>query len=138
MLITPRYRQGELYWCDPDPKLVDTVGREQIGDHVWLIVSHERRQRGNLVVGIPLSRHVEKEDPGLPFLIPVPASEITVLDGSESMNRIALTDQIRCLDKTRLRKQCGIISTRAVLSVLSGLDKLCGRQFAPTSVEKPN
>ena len=124
------YKQGELYWCDPDPKLVDTVGSEQKGDRVWLIVSVEHLHRGNCVVALPASRHTEKGGIA-PHLIEIPSSEITMVDGSPLMDRLALTDQIRCLNKTRLRKKAGYISRRAVFATLIGLDKLFGRVYPP-------
>jgi mRNA-degrading endonuclease toxin of MazEF toxin-antitoxin module len=121
------YKRGDLYWCDPDPKLVDTLGSEQKGDRVWLIVSIEQLSRGKCVVGLPLSRHIEKSGP--PHLITIPASEITMIDGNLAIDRVALTDQIRCLDKTRLRKKAGFVTSRALLSALTGLDRLLGRQY---------
>lgn len=121
------YNQGDLYWCDPDPQLVDTVGSEQQGDRPWLILSIPTLIRGKCIVGLPLSRHTEKTGP--PHLIVVPDAFITMVDGSPCITRVALTDQIRCLDKTRLRKKAGFITPRAVRSVLMGLDRLFGRQF---------
>lgn len=119
----PAYRQGETYWCEPDPQ--DTIGSEQAGNRIWLIVS--QRTRNKCVVALPLSRHTEKAGP--PFLIPVPSSEITVIDGSGAYDRVALTDQIRCLDKSRLSGQCGSVSRRALYSVLSGIDNMLGRSY---------
>ena len=118
-------KQGDTYWCDPDPQLVDTVGSEQTGEHIWLIVSI--KSRGKCVVALPLSRHTEKAT--VPFLITIPASEITYVDGSPALDRVALTDQIRCLNKTRLGKQSGAISSRALRSVFIGLDNLFGRYY---------
>lgn len=122
-----RPKQGETYWCDPDPKLLDQVGSEQKGDRIWLIVSYH--QRGKCVVALPLSRHIEKSESDIPWLIKVTAENITMVDGNPAINRLALTDQIRCLDKVRLRKQAGFITQRAVIAVLDGLDKLLGRRF---------
>ena len=124
----PIFNQGDLYWCDPDPQLVDQVGSEQKGDRIWLIVSVPRLSRGNCIVGLPLSRHTEKGGVA-PHLIIVPDVEITMVDGNPSITRLALTDQIRCLNKTRLRKKAGFISRRALFSTLSGLDSLFGRQY---------
>lgn len=114
--------QGEMYWCEPDPK--DTVGSEQEGDRPWVIVSSPRFHRGNCVVGLPLSRHTDK---ALAHLIAVPKSEITMVDGNPSIDRVALTDQIRALDKTRFRRKAGYVSKRAISSILLGLDYLFGR-----------
>lgn len=130
-------KQGDLYWCDPDPNLVDTQGSEQQGDRIWLIVSFERCHRGNCVVGLPLSRHTEK---AVAHLTMVPAEMITMVDGNPAINRVALTDQIRALDKTRLRKKAGFISPRALRGVFTGLDSLFNRQIMspPSSAKNVN
>jgi len=120
------YKQCELWWCDPDPQLTDTVGREIQKDRPWLIVSTERLHRGDCVVGLPMSRHVGK---ALAHLIQVPASEITMVDGTMSIDRVALTDQIRSLSKLRLRKQAGYITRPALLAVMVGLDRYLGRVY---------
>jgi mRNA interferase MazF len=122
----PVIKQGEIYWCDPDPQRKDTVGSEQEGYRPWLIVSREELTRGKCVVGLPLSRHVEK---ALHHLIAIPARHISVQDGSDVMDRVALTDQIRCLDKTRLRKKLGELSPDGIKSVFTGLDYLFGRSY---------
>lgn len=114
--------QGDMYWCEPDPQ--DTVGSEQEGDRPWVIVSIASLHRGNCAVGLPLSRHVEK---AVAHLIKIPKTEITMVDGSPSMDRVALTDQIRALDKRRLRKKAGFVSVRAINAILHGLDYLFGK-----------
>lgn len=124
---TTQYNQGHLYWCEPDPK--DTEGSEQQGDRVWVIVSTPRCHRGKCVVGLPLSPHVDKAGS---HLIKVTANEITMEDGNPSIDRVALVDQIRALDKTRLRKKAGYVSQRAVFSILHGFDYMVGR--SPTQI----
>lgn len=114
--------QGEMWFCEPDPR--DTVGSEQEGDRPWVIVSSPRCHRGNCVVGLPLSRHTEK---AVAHLIHVPSQEITMEGKDANINRVALTDQIRALDKRRLRRKLGHVSPRAITSILLGLDYLFGR-----------
>lgn len=113
--------RGHLYWCEPDPN--DIVGSEQAGDRPWVIISIARLHRGNCAVGLPLSRHTEKS---CAHLIRIPKTEITMEDGSPSIDRVALTDQIRALDKRRFRKKAGFVSPRAVNAILLGLDYLFG------------
>jgi mRNA-degrading endonuclease toxin of MazEF toxin-antitoxin module len=115
-----------MYWCEPDPQ--DTVGSEIEKDRPWVIVSIPRLNRGNCVVGLPLSRHIEK---AVAHLIVVPKSEITMEDGNPSIDRVALTDQIRALDKTRFRKKAGFVSQRAITSILLGMDYLFGNVPLP-------
>jgi mRNA-degrading endonuclease toxin of MazEF toxin-antitoxin module len=115
--------QGDIYFCEPDPQ--DTVGSEQGGDRPWVIVSIPQLRRGNCVVGLPLSRHTEK---AVAHLIKVPLQEITVEGTDPNIDRVALTDQIRCLDKSRFRRKFGHISKRALTSIFDlGLDRLFGR-----------
>jgi mRNA-degrading endonuclease toxin of MazEF toxin-antitoxin module len=118
---TAEVKQGELYFCEPDPQ--DTIGSEQAGDRVWLVVSIPQLRRGNTVVCLPLSRHNKEAA----HLIKVPFQEITVTAGDQNIDRVALTDQIRCLDKTRFRRKFGHISQRALTSIFLGLDYLFGR-----------
>ncbi len=126
-------QQGELYWCEPDPK--DIEGSEQEGDRIWVVISIPRFNRGNCAVGLPLSRHVEK---AVAHLIKVPKNEITMEDGNPSIDRVALTDQIRALDKTRFRKKAGFISIRAINAILVGLDYLFGKTPFPVSPKPPD
>jgi mRNA-degrading endonuclease toxin of MazEF toxin-antitoxin module len=58
MTVLQGIKQGDIYWCEPDPQ--DTVGSEQEGDRPWLVTSIASLHRGNCVVGLPLSRHMEK------------------------------------------------------------------------------
>jgi mRNA-degrading endonuclease toxin of MazEF toxin-antitoxin module len=121
-VITPNIvKTGELYWCEPDP--ADTVGSEIEKDRIWLIVSQTHLHRKNNVVAVPLSRTVSL---ACAHLIAIPKSEL-IGDGiSTFADSVALTDQIRCLDKRRFRKKAGNISTRGLNSVRSGLERLFG------------
>lgn len=123
--------QGDCYFCEPDPQ--DTIGAEQEGDRPWVIVSIPQLRRGKCAVGLPLSRHTDKAGA---HLIYVPRQEITVDDpNDQNIDRVALTDQIRALDKTRFRRKFGRVSPRAVTSILLGLDYLFGS--APLPVPTP-
>jgi mRNA-degrading endonuclease toxin of MazEF toxin-antitoxin module len=118
------FDQGDVYFCDPDPKVVDTVGSEQKGDHVWVIVSTPAHHRGNCVVGVPLSKHMGKAGG---HLTPIPSAYINYWADEEKLDRVALTDQIRNLDKTRLRRQVATLSKMGLSAVFQGLDNLFGR-----------
>jgi mRNA-degrading endonuclease toxin of MazEF toxin-antitoxin module len=61
----------------------------------------------------------------------IPKNEITVEDGGPSIDRVALTDQIRALDKARLRKKAGFVSVRAINCIKLGLDYLFGNTPLP-------
>lgn len=123
MPISPSVvNQGEIFFCEPDPQ--DTVGSEQEGDRPWVILSIPLLHRGKCVVGLPLSRHTEKAGA---HLIKIPLQEITMDGNDTNIDRVALTDQIRALDKTRFRRKLGHVSPRAISSILLGLDYLFGR-----------
>ena len=122
----PQINQGDLYWCEPDPK--DTVGSEQEHDRPWVIVSIARLQRGNCVVGLPLSKQVQK---ACAHLVQIPKNEITMDGGIPPYDSVALVDQIRALDKTRLRRKTGRVSRRALNAIFLGLDYLFGREALP-------
>lgn len=117
-----------MYWCEPDPQ--DTVGSEIEKDRPWVIISIPRLNRGNCVVGLPLSRHTGK---AMAHLIVVPHQEIIMEDGNPSIDRVALTDQIRALDKTRFRKKAGHVSQQAITSILLGIDYLFGNAPLPSA-----
>jgi mRNA-degrading endonuclease toxin of MazEF toxin-antitoxin module len=112
---------GDLYWCEPDPQ--DTVGSEQGKDRPWVIVSLANLHRGNCVVGIPLSTQVEK---ACAHLIQIPKKELLMDGGEPSYDSVALTDQIRALDKRRFRRKAGSISRGGLDSILLGLQRLFG------------
>lgn len=125
--------QGDLYFCEPDPG--DTVGSEQEGDRPWVVISIPRFHRGNCVVGLPLSRHVEK---ACAHLIKVPATEQT-MDAADdtAIDRVALVDQIRALDKIRFRRKLGFVSRRAISAINLGLDYLFGNAAPPPPPPPP-
>jgi len=108
------YNQGDIYFCDPDPEVKDTVGSEQMGDHVWVIVSVPSCHRGKCVVGVPLSKHMNKAGG---HLIQLPNSFINYHANEPTLPRVALVDQIRVLDKTRLRRKIGTLSIDGISGV---------------------
>jgi mRNA-degrading endonuclease toxin of MazEF toxin-antitoxin module len=114
-------KTGDIYWCEPDPQ--DTVGSEQEKDRPWVIVSLTILHRGNCVVGIPLSKNTKK---ACAHLIAIPKNEITMDGGIASYDSVALTDQIRALDKTRFRRKAGSVSKKGLNAILLGLERLFG------------
>lgn len=120
-IFPPVVRQREMYWCEPDPK--DTVGSEQEKDRIWVIVSVDALHRGNCVVGVPLSTRTNK---AVAHLIQIPRAELQMEPGTQAVDCVALTDQIRALDKTRFRKKAGTISERGLAAIQLGLQRLLG------------
>ena len=129
MATFQRIEQGEVYWCEPDPQ--DTVGSEQEKDRPWVIVSQSYLHRGNCVVGIPISKQLDK---AVAHLIQIPKDEFTPEPGVQAYTGVALTDQIRALDKSRFRKKFGRISTRALNSLIHlGIRRMLGISAIPPS-----
>ena len=116
-------QQRDLYWCEPDP--ADTVGSEQRKDRVWVVLSVARLHRGNCVVGLPLTTELSK---ARAHLMAIPKEEIRMVGKDAAVDCVALTDQIRALDKRRFRRKAGTISERAFTAIIMlGLDRLFGR-----------
>lgn len=114
-------KTGDLYFCEPDPS--DTVGSEQEGDRPWVIVSLTSLHRGNCAVGVPLSKNLSK---GCGHLVQIPKGELNWDGGIGPYDSIALTDQIRALDKRRFRRKIGHISPRGLEAIRLGLQRLFG------------
>jgi len=114
-------KTGDIYWCEPDPK--DTVGSEQEKDRPWVIVSLTVLHRGNCVVGIPLSKNLGK---GCAHLVAIPRNELTMDGNVPPYDSIALTDQIRALDKRRLRRKAGTLSEKGLNAIKLGIERLFG------------
>ena len=133
MPISPKIEQGDIFWCEPDPK--DTVGSEQEKDRPWVIVSVSYLHRGNCVVGLPLSKQMNK---AVGHLIQLPKSEFFPESGVTPFDCVALTDQIRALDKTRFRQKFGRISKRGLNAILhTGLKRLFGMGSFPPPALPP-
>ncbi len=110
-------RQGDIYWVEIQPE--ETVGSEQYKRRPFVIVSRSDLNRGqNNVVGVPLSTKVAK---ACAHRILIPVAEIIKDPGSNSVvkNSVALTDQIRVLDKSRLEEpRIGYLSQTATIGVV--------------------
>ena len=115
----PVIQQGDIYRVDI-PKF-QTVGSEQFKPRPYIIVSRTAINRhGNTVVGIPMSTKVHKASQ---HKILLPVAEIIRDVGYPDPFRdsVALTDQIRVLDITRLEVKMGRLSDSAIISVGLGL-----------------
>src|SRR5579864_6093161 len=93
-------KRGEVYWVDIPKK--HTVGSEQYKRRPFLIVSNNSIHYLKIVIGVPLSLQTQKTN--RQFRIRVAANEIIMDQGSTltAGERIALTEQVRCLSILRL------------------------------------
>ena len=110
--------QGEIYWVDIKPE--HTVGSEQYKRRPWVIVSKDALNSNRVVIGVPLSTNLDK---ACAYNIKIPATEILIDAGcqSEISDSVALTLQIRALDKLRLGTRIGRLTDSAVISVGAGI-----------------
>jgi mRNA-degrading endonuclease toxin of MazEF toxin-antitoxin module len=90
---------------------------------MWVIVSKTQLHRGNCVVAVPLTSNLSK---ACGHLIKVPKEFITIDGGNPQTDSVALTDQIRNLDKTRFRRKAGHVSERGLQGIRIGLEHLFG------------
>lgn len=113
-------KQGEIYWVDI-PK-AHTVGSEQWKRRPYIIVSRDAINRiGRNVVGVPLSSKLHKASQ---YRILLPATEIIKDIGRPDSitDSVALTDQLRVLDVSRLEQpRIGKLSTTAVMALELGV-----------------
>jgi mRNA-degrading endonuclease toxin of MazEF toxin-antitoxin module len=112
---------GDIYFVDINPKQV--VGSEQFGRRPFLIMSRLRvNQKGKLVVAVPFTTS-GTDRPQPPFRILIPPQEIVrdpSYKGTPELS-VALTDQVRAIDKARLETKMGTLSVTARTAVGLGL-----------------
>jgi mRNA-degrading endonuclease toxin of MazEF toxin-antitoxin module len=93
-------RQGEIYWVTI--KATETAGSEQKKNRPYVIVSRNQINRlGPNVVGVPFTSKLHHAR-GHRVLIPVSQMIPNVACARKLSDSVALTDQIRVLDKSRL------------------------------------
>jgi mRNA-degrading endonuclease toxin of MazEF toxin-antitoxin module len=96
----PSPQRGDVFWVKVPRQ--HTVGSEQYKRSPWLIVSGDAVARLNLVIGVPLSQKVQKQNPEFRILITEPniirESTATLIP----CDRVALAEQVRVLSTDRL------------------------------------
>ena len=110
--MTTAFVRGEVYWVELDP----VVGSEMSKTRPCVVLSaNEVNTRRKTVVVVPLTS--TSNEASFPLLIAVPSAGLGTKAG---------TDQIRCIDKSRLRGHAGRVSqddlnaiSRAVAKVLN-------------------
>ena len=114
--------KGDIYWVNI-PK-AHTVGSEQFKSRPYVIVSRLAWNRvANNIVGVPLSSKVEKASQHR-ILIPLTEISKDPLWTGTLVPSVALTDQIRVLDKTRLQQKVGSLSQSAIIALELGVSFL--------------
>lgn len=113
-------KQGDIYWVNIPSS--QTVGSEQWKRRPYIIVSRTMINKlGHNVVGVPLTTEIRKASQ---HRIQIPASMMIKEVGCTStiQDSVALTDQIRVLDISRLEQpRIGCLSRTALIGVGLGL-----------------
>ena len=118
------FRQGDIYWVEIRPE--HAVGSEQNKRRPWVIASRTELNHGRTVVAVPLTSKLNKKRP---HCIVIPERYMVRDQGCTDRlsDSVALSDQIRTLDKTRLRQKIGHLSQTATIGLVeTGLAYLFG------------
>lgn len=110
-------KQGDVYWVEIRAQ-GEAVGSEQSNRRPWVIVSRSELNGGKVVVGVPLT---SRQKWACAHRIAIPAREIIKDQGSSAQikDSVALTDQIRALDVSRLEMpRIGRLSQTATIAVV--------------------
>ena len=113
-------QRGDVYWVNIPRK--HTVGHEQYKRRPFLIVSNNAIHHLDIAIGVPLSFQTQKRN--RQYRIQILASDIILDPGStlDPGERIALTEQVRCLSVERLEPtRQARVSDTAVYAVEAGL-----------------
>lgn len=98
-------RRGEVWWVDLDPTRGSEIKKKRPA--VILTVDPLNKARRTVVV-VPLSSAAR---PNPPLVVPVPSAGAT---------SVAVCDQIRAVDKTRLVERMGELSPADLRTVAAG------------------
>lgn len=117
----PSPQRGDIFWAEVLKS--ETRGSEQFNRRPWLIVSKTiLNSRIPVVVAVPLSTRVEKQNRW--FRILVPAREKTAESGTNGCpgDSLALTEQIRVLSVERLDAvRAARVTSKALAAVEAGI-----------------
>jgi mRNA interferase MazF len=102
-------RRGDIWWVNLDP----TQGSEISKTRPAVVISANALNRGRrTVVIVPLSTGPE---PRPPIVVPTP---------SAGPNSVAVCDQLRAVDKRRLTRSSGRLSTTDLRSIEEGIRRV--------------
>ena len=106
---TPKIFRGEIYYADLSP----VVGSEQGGMRPILIVQNDVGNRhAPTTIGIPITSRFTKK--------PLP-THIEINSGILSKDSIALCEQVRTIDKMRLKNRIGKVDEETITALNKAL-----------------
>ena len=101
-----KIRRGEIYIADLDP----VIGSEQGGERPVLVIQNNvGNTHGPTVIVLAITSRCQKKK-NMPTHIPIESSDL-------SMSSIALAEQVRTVDKTRLTRYVGRASKESMDAV---------------------
>lgn len=101
-----KIRRGEIYIADLDP----VIGSEQGGERPVLVIQNNvGNTHSPTVIVLAITSHYQKKK-NMPTHIPIESSDL-------SMSSIALAEQVRTVDKTRLTRYVGRASKESMEAV---------------------
>ena len=104
-------KRGEIFYADLNP----VIGSEQEGIRPVLIIQNDIGNKYSpTVIGVPITSAIKKIN--LPTHIPISASIAGL-----SKNSIILVEQIRTLDKSRLKNKIGMLDPLTLEKVKKAL-----------------
>ncbi len=111
--------QGDIYWVDIPQQ--QTQGSEQFGPRPFVILSRNAVNKTvKTVLAAPMSTNISQQPP---YRIVIPVTEIIkdIQCTRPLSTSVVKTDQLRVIDKSRLRDKVGKLSQTATNSVLAGV-----------------
>jgi len=111
--------QGDIYWVDIPQE--QTEGSEQFGRRPFVVLSRNAVNKTvKTILVAPMSTNISQQPP---HRVVIPVTEIIrdISSKSTLSPSVVKTDQLRVIDKSRLKDKIGTLSQTATKSVLLGV-----------------
>jgi mRNA-degrading endonuclease toxin of MazEF toxin-antitoxin module len=115
-------KRGDLYYAEVAGS--EARGREQFERRPWVIVSSNRLNNSlETVIAVPLTTQLRKHsEQTRVFRVLVPKNEIAPEPSFSPQDSLALTEQVRVLDSSRLDpNRAGTVSLRTMAEISAAL-----------------
>lgn len=108
---------GDIFWFGIPTQ--HTVGSEQRKERPWVVVSRTELNGGRMVSCVPLTSKLHK---ACMHRLQIPASFMIPEPGETKLKTsVALTDQVRAVDRDRLGPKVGEVTTQGMNAIQLGL-----------------
>ena len=110
-----KYKRGDIYYADLGP----VIGSEQAGIRPILIIQNDVGNKFSpTIIGIPITSRVKTK---MPTHIEIKSNKFGLEKDS-----IILTEQIRTLDKSRIKEKVGSLDKKTLDKVKRAIEIGCG------------